>query len=118
VEDSEPAIIQIKDLMEEQGIHILVARDGKEALDFLSQSAPDAMILDLMMPGIDGFQVLRTVRETGFTSHLPVLILTAKFVTKNELSFLKENNIYQLIRKGDVNMDELVNVVKGMLYGE
>ena len=117
VEDSEPAIIQIKDLMEDQGINILIARDGQEALDLISQNTPDAMILDLMMPGIDGFQVLKAVRESEITSHLPVLILTAKFVTKSELSFLKANNIHQLIRKGDVNLEELVRVVKEMLTG-
>jgi signal transduction histidine kinase/CheY-like chemotaxis protein/HAMP domain-containing protein len=118
VEDSEPAIIQVKDFLEESGYHILVARDGGEALGIIDQAIPDAMILDLMMPGIDGFQVLKTVREAKRTSHIPVLILTAKQITKEELRFLKQNNVHQLIQKGDVNRNELLNAVATMVFPE
>ena len=118
VEDSEPAIIQIKDFLEESGYHILVARDGGEALGIIAHTIPDAMILDLMMPGIDGFQVLKTVREADRTTHIPVLILTAKQITKEELRFLKRNNVHQLIQKGDVNRGELLNAVARMVFPE
>jgi signal transduction histidine kinase/DNA-binding response OmpR family regulator len=117
VEDSEPAIIQVQDLLEEHGLQVLVARDGKEALALLSHTIPDAMILDLMMPGIDGFQVLKSVREQKLTLTLPVLILTSKIITKEELSFLKSNNIHQVIRKGDINLDELISSISSMLKG-
>ena len=55
VEDSEPSIVQIKDILEDIGYLMLVAHDGGEALGIIAQTIPDAMILDLMMPGIDGF---------------------------------------------------------------
>lgn len=118
VEDSEPAIIQIKELLEESGYHILTARDASEAFEIIDQIIPDAMILDLMMPGIDGFEVLKTMREAEPTAHIPVLILTAKHITKEELNFLKRNNIHQLIQKGDVNRIELQNAVTTMLFPE
>jgi CheY-like chemotaxis protein len=118
VEDSEPAIIQIKDFLEEIGYQILVARDGGEALSIISNTIPDAIILDLMMPVIDGFEVLKIVREAELTSHIPVLILTAKQITKEELKFLKRNNIHQLIQKGDVNRSELQNAVATMVAPE
>ena len=114
VEDSEPAIIQIKDFLEESGYRILVARDGGEALGIITQTIPDAMILDLMMPGMDGFEVLKTLREAESTAHIPVLILTAKHITREELLFLKRNNIHQLIQKGDVNRNELLNAIATM----
>jgi len=116
VEDSEPAIIQIKDFLEESGFNILIARNGSEALGIISNCLPDAMILDLMMPEIDGFEVLRTIRDQKATAQLPVLILTAKHITKEELKFLKSNNVYQLIQKGDVNRTELMNAVAGMVF--
>ncbi|NEW81386.1 MAG: response regulator [Mariniphaga sp.] len=116
VEDSEPAVIQIKDIMAETGYQILVARDGAEALAITSQTIPDAMILDLMMPGIDGFEVLKTLREAEPTASIPVLILTAKHITKEELKFLKRNNIHQLLQKGDVNRSELLRSVETMLF--
>jgi signal transduction histidine kinase/CheY-like chemotaxis protein/CHASE3 domain sensor protein len=118
VEDSEPAIIQIKDFMEESGYHILVARDGNEALGIIAQTIPAAMILDLMMPGIDGFQVLKAIREAEHTAHIPVLILTAKHISKEELGFLKQNNVHQLIRKGNVNRSELLAAVATMVFPE
>jgi len=116
VEDSEPAIIQMKDILDEKGYHLLVANNGSEALEIISKTIPDAMILDLMMPGIDGFEVLKTIRDAEPTAHIPVLILTAKHITKEELQFLKRNNIHQLIQKGDVNRDEFLNSVFSMVH--
>lgn len=118
VEDSEPAVIQIKDILDESGYQILVAHDGAEALRITSHTIPDAMILDLMMPGIDGFEVLQTLREAEPTAYIPVLILTAKHITAEELKFLKRNNIHQLIQKGDVNRNELLGSVSAMVFPE
>jgi signal transduction histidine kinase/DNA-binding response OmpR family regulator len=115
VEDSEPAIIQLKDILEESGYNILVAHDGAEALGIIAQTIPDAMVLDLMMPGVDGFEVLGTLRGAEQTAHIPVLILTAKHITKEELKFLTRNNIHQLIQKGDVNRLELLSAVISMV---
>ncbi len=114
VEDSEPAVIQITDILSEQGYLVSVARDGKEALARIEQFVPDAMILDLMMPEVDGFEVIQKVRSREMTSSLPVLILTAKHVTKEELQFLKGNGIHQLIQKGDVCKTELLATVARM----
>lgn len=114
VEDSEPAIIQIRDLLINEGCQVLIARNGREALDIVSGTTPDAIILDLMMPGIDGFQVLQAIREKVETSAVPVLIITSKLVTKEELSFLKKNNIHQLVQKGSVNYKELFSLVQSM----
>jgi CheY-like chemotaxis protein len=118
VEDSEPAIIQLKDFLEEIGCQILVAHDGNEGLKIMSEIIPDAIILDLMMPDVDGFEVLRTIRNDDNTAQTPVLILTAKHITKEELKFLKRNNIYQLIQKGDVNKDQLLDAIKGMVSSQ
>ena len=115
VEDSEPAVIQLKDLLEESVYHLFVARDGKEALEMIPQVRPDAIILDLMIPEVDGFKVLKAIRDDAVTANMPVLILTAKYITKEELKFLKHNNIYQLIQKGAVNRTELLNAVNGMM---
>jgi len=114
VEDSEPAVIQITDILSEQGYLVSVARDGKEALNQIEQAVPDAMILDLMMPEVDGFEVIQKVRAIEKTERLPVLILTAKHVTKEELQFLRGNNIHQLIQKGDVCKTELLATVARM----
>ena len=114
VEDNEPAIIQLTDILQAQGYRVLVARNGQEALVRIEQTLPDAMILDLMMPEVDGFQLLKAIRGMERTANIPVLILTAKDVTKEELSVLKGNHIYQLIQKGDVNKTRLLAAVARM----
>jgi CheY-like chemotaxis protein/anti-sigma regulatory factor (Ser/Thr protein kinase) len=115
VEDNEPAIIQLTYILQAEGYRLMVAHNGKEALAQIEKSVPDAMILDLMMPEVDGFQVLKAIRETARTDQLPVLILTAKHVTKEELSFLKGNHIHQLIQKGDINKHDLLAAVSRMV---
>ncbi len=115
VEDSEPAIIQLTDILQADGYRVQVARNGQEALAQIAQTVPDAMILDLMMPEVDGFAVLKAIRNVEPTAQLPVLILTAKHVSKEELSFLKSNHVRQLIQKGDINKHDLLAAVAGMV---
>ncbi|MDO8685936.1 MAG: response regulator [Clostridiales bacterium] len=114
VEDNEPAIIQITDVLLEQGYDVITAHNGEEALEKMHSKIPDAMILDLMMPKIDGFQVLKVIRRDERFSGLPVLILTAKYVTKEEVEFLKGNHIFQLIQKGNINKAKLIDIVASM----
>ena len=115
VEDNEPAIIQLTDILEAEGYRVQVAHNGQEALDQIEQALPVGIILDLMMPKVDGFQALQEIRGNERTAHLPVIILTAKHVTKKELSFLKSNHIHQLIQKGDINKNELLATVAAMV---
>ena len=115
VEDTDAAVIQMTDILETEGYTVEVAGNGKAALECLSLSLPDAVILDLMMPEIDGFQVLREIRSIPSIRDLPVLILTAKHVTRAELSFLKGNHIHELIQKGGVEKSGLLAAVAAMV---
>lgn len=115
VEDSEPAVIQIKEILEKDGFSLQVARNGLEAMECINEKVPDAMILDLMMPEMDGFEVLKEIRSKEETSKLPVIILTAKFITRDELKFLKYNQVRQLIQKGKVDRDQLLNILHDII---
>jgi CheY-like chemotaxis protein len=107
-------VIQLRDVLLREGYEVLIASSGSEALQIIAERIPDVMILDLMMPEIDGFEVLRIIRSQERTTTLPVLILTAKQITKEELAFLKGNNVKQLIQKGDVSIKELLTAVSNM----
>ncbi|MBN2828328.1 MAG: response regulator, partial [Tissierellales bacterium] len=115
VEDSDPAIVQILDILQEDEYSISIARDGVEAIQILKGMIPDGIILDLMMPNIDGFEVLQALRENQRTENVPVLVLTAKHMEKDELAKLKKNHIYQLIQKGNVDPEMLREAVLSML---
>lgn len=60
------------------GFEVVEAENGYDALDKLKEGEPDVMILDVMMPGIDGFHVCETVRATPSTYDLPIIMLSAK----------------------------------------
>ena len=115
VEDSEPAIVQVTGILREQGYSVRVARNGREALAQIGDARPSAIILDLMMPDMDGFEMLRAMRAEPSAARIPVLILTARHVGKDELSFLKENNIHELVQKGDVSRTALLAAVGKMV---
>ena len=78
VEDEE----DIRDLLyynlAREGFKVSVAEDGVEALERIRQDAPNIIVLDLMLPGIDGLELTRRLRRDPTTAHLPVLMLTAK----------------------------------------
>lgn len=115
IEDNEAAVIQIRDLLPAPAFSLRVARDGEAGLAAIREEVPDGIILDLNMPGVDGFDVLKRVREEPATALTPVLILTARHVSREELSFLRENRIYQLIQKGAIQRDDLLERVRSML---
>lgn len=115
VEDNEEAIIQIKSLLENQGLSVDVASGGREALEKVKESKPDGIIVDLMMPDIDGFEVIETIRSTKETAKIPIIVLTAKDLSKKELKILSYNNIQQLIQKGDIDVEGLISKVQLLL---
>lgn len=76
VEDNPDLAFGLRNNLEIEGYEVEVAQDGPRGLDRARDSQPDLVILDLMLPGLDGYRVLRTLRTEGFQQ--PVLILTAR----------------------------------------
>lgn len=118
VEDNPEAIIQVKAVLEKEEYNIDIADGGQQALDYIKHTIPDGIILDLMMPDVDGFDVLEKLRSIEITKNIPVLILTAKDLTKSDLAKLNANNVQQLIYKGDVDIKGLLKKVRLMLGNE
>jgi two-component system, OmpR family, alkaline phosphatase synthesis response regulator PhoP len=76
VEDEFAVARGVQYALQQEGYAVSVARSGEEGLEFATSQAPDLVILDVRLPGIDGFEVLRRLRSTG--SKAPVLFLTAR----------------------------------------
>ena len=68
----------LRDLLEREGFAVIEARDGVQALDEIDRHAPDALVLDLNLPRLDGYQVLSHMRARTATATIPVLVLTAR----------------------------------------
>lgn len=78
VED-EPNIIEaIRFILSRDGWLVVTHSDGKTAVDAVRRAEPDVLVLDVMLPGRSGFEILRELRERSETASLPVLMLTAK----------------------------------------
>jgi type IV pilus assembly protein PilB len=89
VEDEDQLRRVMKDLLEREGYRVVEARDGVAALEQVDRFAPDVLLLDLNLPGLDGYGVLSHLRSRPGTATLPVIVLTAKGDEDNEVRVLK-----------------------------
>ncbi|HKV73091.1 MAG TPA: type II/IV secretion system protein [Gemmatimonadales bacterium] len=85
VDDEDTLRRVMKDLLEREGYTVAEARDGMEALDEVDRRAPDVIVLDLNLPGMDGYTVLGKLRSRPATRNVPIIVLTAKGDEDNEV---------------------------------
>ena len=78
VDDEPNIVLSVEFLMQRDGLDVVTANDGQEALEVLASSRPDLMILDVMMPRKNGFEVCAEVRADPELAGMPILMLTAK----------------------------------------
>ncbi|MDZ8085499.1 MAG: hybrid sensor histidine kinase/response regulator [Nostoc sp. DedQUE12b] len=77
VDDTQDNLILVQAILESEGYKIDLASDGIKALRQIEQSPPDLILLDVMMPGIDGYEVTRRIRNNPAISYIPILLITA-----------------------------------------
>jgi type II secretory ATPase GspE/PulE/Tfp pilus assembly ATPase PilB-like protein/ActR/RegA family two-component response regulator len=85
VDDEDSLRKVLKDLLEREGYEVSEARDGVQALDQVDRVGPDVIVLDLNLPGLDGYGVLSQLRSRPATADIPVVVLTAKGDEDNEV---------------------------------
>ncbi len=85
VVDDEPDIVKlVAKIMESRGYRVSIARDGEEALAAVHRDPPDVVVLDLNLPKLDGFEVCRRLKSADATKKIPVVMLTAAYVTVDD----------------------------------
>jgi two-component system response regulator MprA len=88
--DDEHAIVDFIRLgMRYEGFRVVDAADGQSGLDLAQRLRPDVLVLDIMLPGIDGLQVCRRLRANPLTANLPILMLTAKDEVQDRVTGLE-----------------------------
>ena len=78
VDDEPNIVISLKFLLERAGFNVDVETNGKQAMELVAADPPDVLVLDVMLPDMDGFEILRRIRSSVGLKDLPVLMLTAK----------------------------------------
>jgi signal transduction histidine kinase/CheY-like chemotaxis protein len=102
VDDNDVSRYILRELLDQPWLEISEVSNGTDAANQLRENRPDGLILDLLMPDISGFEILRQVRADKDTEDLPVLIYTSKRLTENERTQL-ESMRARIIRKEDVS---------------
>lgn len=112
IEDDLELRAYLKEILAPQ-YEVLEAADGQEGITLAKEKLPDLVISDVMMPKQDGFQVARAIREDELSSHIPILLLTAKFDPDSRLAGWRENVDDYLAKP--FNPDELLIRVQSIL---
>jgi len=77
-EDERNVILGVRTCLDAVGYQIEIVEDGDEALNSIRKERPDLLLLDLLMPKVDGFEVLKEVKGNDETKDIPIIVLTAK----------------------------------------
>ncbi|MBN2146448.1 MAG: pyridoxal-phosphate dependent enzyme [Anaerolineales bacterium] len=111
VDDTPDARRLIRRILQAQGDYTLFeATNGREAIELARGEHPDLIILDLMMPEVDGFSVLDALKADVQTASIPVIVVTAKELTNDEKARL-QGRIHSLMQKGEFMNDEFLDEV-------
>jgi CheY-like chemotaxis protein len=112
VEDDLPIQEALARILEGEGWRVRTAPDGLEALNQLRHRIPRLVVLDLMMPCLDGFQVVAAMQDNPGWREVPVIVLTAKELTEEDLRRLNGPHVFKVFRKGASTRAELVEAVR------
>ncbi|MBM4350274.1 MAG: response regulator [Deltaproteobacteria bacterium] len=113
VDDEVDLVETVRFSLELEGYDVLVAYNGEEALNQARKENPDLILLDLMLPKLDGYKVCRLLKFDERYKHIPILMLTAKTQEKDKATGM-ETGANEYITK-PFEMDELMKKVKNYL---
>jgi CheY-like chemotaxis protein/MinD-like ATPase involved in chromosome partitioning or flagellar assembly len=113
VDDEADTLKMIEFMLRRHGFEVILAQSGPEALELLAHDIPDLIILDVMMPGMDGNQVCQRIRADSRTSFVPLVMLTARAGTPHQVQGLLSGADEYLVKP--VTQDELVKCVQTIL---
>jgi DNA-binding response OmpR family regulator len=100
-------------VFESKGFGVTIANSGIQALESLETELPEAVLLDLMMPGMSGLEVCQRIRANPRTSNVPVVVLTAKTGTKSKQELLKAGATDYLVKP--VPLNDLVSRIGALV---
>ena len=115
VVEDEPSIRQmVRRVLEKEGWTVREAENGRAGLQAVAESKPAVILLDLMMPVMNGFDFVRELRKNQDWQEIPVVILTAKDLTVEDRQQLK-GNVERVLQKGDYNREQLLGEVRALV---
>jgi ammonium transporter len=114
VEDDAPTREMLKRMLQKEGWNVREAENGRVALEQVSHRHPDMILLDLMMPELDGFQVIQALNRSPQTSSIPIVVITAMDLTPTDYHQLN-GYVEQVLQKGSYTREQLLEQVRGLV---
>ena len=114
VDDDADARAMLSKILKEEKAEVIAAGSGDEAMTLISQTPPDLVLLDLMMPGMSGFEMVARMRALPAAASIPVMIVSAKELTAEDVLTLN-GHIQRFVAKGSIEPEGLTNAVRQLL---
>ncbi|MGD9910410.1 MAG: response regulator [Candidatus Izemoplasmatales bacterium] len=116
VDDNKETLHQIKELLESEQYMTQTAVSYEDVIAYLDKETPDLILLDLIIPQISGFEILKKLREREETLNTPILIMTAKEISGKELKELKKYGVERFIQKGELTSNSFLDTIYTILF--
>ena len=115
VDDNEPSRDALSRRLERRGYRILMAVDGQQAVATAQAELPDLVLMDLGLPGIDGWEATRQLKDGTVTRHIPIIVLSAHAMTNDrDLALAAGANDFDT---KPVRFEQLLGKISGLLKG-
>ncbi|MEZ5333822.1 MAG: response regulator [Methanolobus sp.] len=109
--DDDPLVLEVlTEMIRPAGYSVVTASGGKEGIEKAFENIPDLLIIDLMMPDVNGFEVISTLKADPRTIHVPLIVCTAKDVELDELEFLNKH-VSSIIQKGSFSKEDILDIL-------
>jgi CheY-like chemotaxis protein len=115
IEDDVETRILLKKSLEGSGMTVDTVWSGEKGVEAAISGAFDCVVLDLMMPGMDGYQVIRALKSQGLTSNLPVVVLTARMDEESQRRAMSAGADEYLVKP--VELQHLVKIIQNLVGG-
>ena len=115
VVDDDPLVPDlVRQLLEDDNYRIVHAANGSEALDSVENNQPDVILLDLLMPEMDGFAVIEALQQSQEHGDIPIIVLTAKALSEEERKMLNQR-VVAVIEKQGLTREQLLQELRQVL---
>jgi signal transduction histidine kinase/DNA-binding response OmpR family regulator/uncharacterized protein YigA (DUF484 family) len=114
VDDDPNAIDILRQILPESAFHLDSAKDGRQALQMIKNDPPDVLLLDLIMPNMDGFKVIEKIREDPEHWNMPIIVVSAKDLTAEELTKLN-HSVSMVMKKQELVGEKLIDEINQVL---
>jgi len=110
VDDSPTETYVLKSIFEKQGYQVSEACNGQEGIAVAEVQNPDLIIMDLVMPGVNGFQATRELKNNNNTSHIPVIIYSSKDQVTDRMWAMRQGAVAYMVKP--IPKNQLLSIIK------